>query len=102
MIAGAITGVLMLLFGREPKGVLPEGFCENGWLDVDDKYLVYLTDSHLYSVSIDKKQVGTMQKLYQSVPPSISCWPMPVTSMSASRSAPSPRSRVISIRTLST
>lgn len=67
MIAGAITGVLMLLFGREPKGVLPEGFySENGWLDVDDKYLVYLTDSHLYSVSIDKKQVGTMQKLYQS------------------------------------
>ena len=67
MIAGAITGVLMVLFGREPKGVLPEGFySENGWLDVDDKYLVYLTDSHLYSVSIDKKQVGTMQKLYQS------------------------------------
>lgn len=65
--AAALTTLLLFLFGREPKGVLPEGFyTENSWLDVDDKYLVYLTESHLYSITIGKNEVGAIQKLYQN------------------------------------
>jgi hypothetical protein len=65
--AAALTTLMLFLFGREPKGVLPEGFyTENSWLDVDDKYLVYLTDDHLYSISIGKNEVGAIQRLYQN------------------------------------
>lgn len=68
--AAALTMLMLFLFGREPKGVLPEGFyTENSWLDVEDKYLVYLTDSHLYSISIGKNEVGAIQKLYQNGAP---------------------------------
>lgn len=59
--------VLVLLFGREPKGKLPEGFyTANSWLDVEDDRLVVLDGQNLVSVSFDSKQTDTVQELYQS------------------------------------
>jgi hypothetical protein len=59
--------VLTLLFGREPKGTLPEGFyTENSWLDVEDNRLVALDGQNLLSLSFEGKHAADVQKLYQS------------------------------------
>lgn len=59
--------VLTLLFGREPKGKLPEGFyTEHSWLDIEDDRLVVLDGQQLVSVSFDSKHTDEVQKLYQS------------------------------------
>ncbi|MBC9248703.1 hypothetical protein A9179_00295 [Pseudomonas alcaligenes] len=59
--------VLTLLFGREPKGKLPEGFyTENSWLDIEDDRLVALDGHNLVSVSFDSKHTDNVQELYQS------------------------------------
>jgi hypothetical protein len=58
--------ILSLLFGREPKGKLPEGFyTENSWLDVEDDRLIVLDGSHVLSLSFDKKQRSKVQEIYQ-------------------------------------
>ena len=59
--------VLTLLFGREPKGKLPEGFyTDSSWLDVEDNRLVALDGQNLVSVSFEGKHAADVQKLYQS------------------------------------
>lgn len=59
--------ILSLLFGREPKGKLPEGFyTENSWLDIEDDRLVVLDGQYVVSVRFDSKQCDKVQKLYQS------------------------------------
>lgn len=57
---------LSLIFVREPKGVLPEGFyTENSWLDVDDHYLVCLQDLKILIFKFEKEQSNKVQKYYQ-------------------------------------
>lgn len=59
--------LLTLLFAREPKGYLPEGFySENSWLDVEDGYLVVLNEQCLSALSIHKKHLDEVQHLYQN------------------------------------
>jgi hypothetical protein len=59
--------ILTLLFGREPKGKLPEGFyTENSWLDIEDDRLIVLDGQNVISVRFNSKQCGEVQKLYQS------------------------------------
>ncbi|MGY4532342.1 hypothetical protein ACVW0Y_001466 [Pseudomonas sp. TE3786] len=58
--------ILTLLFGREPKGKLPEGFyTENSWLDVEDDRLIVLDGDHVLSLSFDKKHRNQVQEIYQ-------------------------------------
>lgn len=58
--------LLTFLFGREPKGKLPEGFyTENSWLDVEDDRLIVLDGTHLLSMSFDKKHRDQVQEIYQ-------------------------------------
>lgn len=59
--------LLNLLFVREPKNALPEGFyTENTWLDIDDNYLVMLDGSDLVFFNIDKKHSSDAQEAYQN------------------------------------
>ena len=65
-IALVLNYLLALLFAREPKGYLPEGFyTENSWLDVEDGYLVMYGAENLSSLSIHKKHIRDVQYLYQ-------------------------------------
>ncbi|MCE0557699.1 hypothetical protein [Motilimonas sp. E26] len=65
-IAVLLNYILALIFAREPKGYLPEGFyTENSWLDVEDGYLVVYNSDHLSSLSIHKKHIDDVQHLYQ-------------------------------------
>ncbi|MEN0105232.1 MAG: hypothetical protein AAGC84_02285 [Pseudomonas sp.] len=58
--------VLTFLFGREPKGKLPEGFySENSWLDVEDDRLIVLDGTTVLSMSFDKKHRDEVQEIYQ-------------------------------------
>ncbi len=58
--------LLTFLFGREPKGKLPEGFyTENSWLDVEDDRLIVLDGNHVLSMSFDKKHRDQVQEIYQ-------------------------------------
>lgn len=58
--------LLSLIFVRESKKALPEGFYnETSWLDVDDKYLVALDGSELVYFNIDKSKVSSIQEAYQ-------------------------------------
>ncbi|GLK87215.1 hypothetical protein [Pseudomonas turukhanskensis] len=58
--------LLTFLFGREPKGKLPEGFyTEKSWLDVEDDRLIVLDGNHLLSMSFDKKHRDQVQEIYQ-------------------------------------
>ncbi len=59
--------LLALLFAREPKGYLPEGFySDNSWLDVEDGYLVVFHEQYLSALSIHKKHIDEVQHLYQN------------------------------------
>jgi len=59
--------LLSLIFVRESKKSLPEGFyTETSWLDVDDKYMVALDGSDLVYFDIDKNRVGDVQEAYQN------------------------------------
>lgn len=59
--------ILVILFGREPKGVLPEGFyTTTTWLDVDHRHLVAVDGNLLVDVSIHEKAVGDVQRMYQN------------------------------------
>lgn len=59
--------ILSFLFGREPKGYLPEGFySDNSWLDIEDNYLITLEDQNISVVSFDKKSASTIQSRYQN------------------------------------
>lgn len=61
-----LTIVLTLIFGREPKGVLPKGFyTENSWLDVEDDRLIVLQGNQLLSVSFESKHTDKVQEIYQ-------------------------------------
>lgn len=58
--------ILNLIFVREPKGVLPEGFyTETSWLDIDDNYLIILQESQIKIFNFDEKRSGQVQKYYQ-------------------------------------
>jgi len=58
--------ILSIIFVRESKKALPEGFyTETSWLDVDDKYLVALDGSDLVYFDIDNSKVSTIQEAYQ-------------------------------------
>ncbi|MEO4049173.1 hypothetical protein AAFN46_19065 [Pseudomonas sp. CAU 1711] len=66
-VALLLNIVLTLLFGREPKGKLPDGFyTANSWLDIEDHRLVMLNGQQLVSISFDSKQADNVQRLYQS------------------------------------
>lgn len=58
--------LISLIFVREPKGVLTEGFyTENSWLDVDDNYLIFLQGAQILIFQFNKKQSSKVQKYYQ-------------------------------------
>lgn len=58
--------ILGLVFVRESKDAMPQGFfTENSWLDVDDGYHVALENGELISFKIDKKCIGAVQDSYQ-------------------------------------
>lgn len=62
--------LLTLIFVRESKHVLPEGFyTENSWLDIDDKYVVALENGELIYFSINDKQADAVQSAYQENAP---------------------------------
>jgi hypothetical protein len=59
--------LLVLLFAREPKDAVPEGFVtESSWLDVDDSKLVALDDDALVIVTFNAKRTAVVQRLYQA------------------------------------
>ncbi len=59
--------ILSIVFVRESKKSLPEGFyTETSWLDVDDNYVVMLDGDDLVYFNIDAKQSGTVQEAYQN------------------------------------
>lgn len=65
-VAMFLYWLLSLIFVRESKKALPEGFyTENSWLDVDDNYLVALDGSDLVYFDIDKNKVSDIQEAYQ-------------------------------------
>ncbi|MCE2597079.1 DUF3592 domain-containing protein [Motilimonas cestriensis] len=65
-VAVVLNYLLALIFAREPRGYLPEGFyTENSWLDVEDGYLVVYNSDHLSALSIHKKHIDDVQHLYQ-------------------------------------
>lgn len=58
--------ILTLLFGREPKGYMPEGFfTDDSWLDIEDDRLVAIDGKELLSIRFDKKNRDDVQSLYQ-------------------------------------
>lgn len=62
--------ILGLLFGREPKGYMPEGFyTEDSWLDIEDNYLIKLKNNNINIVAFDKKMANTIQTRYQNCDP---------------------------------
>lgn len=59
--------VLNLLWVKESKKTLPEGFYnETSWLDVDDKYVVAVDNGNLICFDIHKKRVRDVQEAFQS------------------------------------
>lgn len=59
--------LLSLIFVRESKNALPEGFfTENSWLDIDDNYLVFVDGEDLVFFDIDSKKSSQVQSAYQS------------------------------------
>ncbi|MCJ8320933.1 MAG: hypothetical protein MJK12_14940 [Colwellia sp.] len=66
-VALFIYWLLSIIFVRESKKSLPEGFyTETSWLDVDDKYMVALDGSDLVYFDIDKNRVSDVQEAYQN------------------------------------
>ena len=62
-----IYWLLTLIFVRESKTVLPEGFyTESSWLDVDDHYLVSLDNNDLVYFKFDAKRSAHVQESYQN------------------------------------
>jgi hypothetical protein len=58
--------MLKLIFVREAKKALPDGFyTENSWLDIDDNYVVALENSELIYFNIHPKRAGRVQEAYQ-------------------------------------
>jgi len=61
-----LNWLLSLLFVRESKKALPEGFyTETSWLDIDDHYLVALEGNELVYYDIPKSRAATAQSAYQ-------------------------------------
>ena len=61
-----IYGILTLLFVRESKNAMPDGFyTETSWLDVDDNYLVALDGATLVTVKLEEKLASGVQDAYQ-------------------------------------
>jgi hypothetical protein len=61
-----IYWMLSLLFVRESRKKLPEGFyTENSWLDVDDKFLVAMNENKIDYFSIRSSTLATVQQNYQ-------------------------------------
>jgi hypothetical protein len=59
--------LLSLIFVRESKKSLTPGFySENSWLDIDDRYLVYLVDGELVFFGFDKGKSAVTQEAYQN------------------------------------
>lgn len=59
--------ILNFLFVRESKKIVPEGFVtDTSWLDVDDDFLVALTDKDVVVAKINEKRVAKVQSLYQN------------------------------------
>lgn len=59
--------LLMIVFVRESKNALPEGFyTENSWLDIDDKYVVWLDGEDLVYFNFDDKRADAVQDAYQN------------------------------------
>ena len=59
--------LLSLIFVRESKKALPEGFyTENSWLDIDDRFIVALEGEELVYFNFDKSQASEVQMAYQS------------------------------------
>ncbi|RHW74792.1 hypothetical protein [Colwellia sp. RSH04] len=66
-IALFLYWLLSIIFVRESKKSLPEGFyTETSWLDVDDKYMVALDGSELVYFDIDKSRISEVQQAYQN------------------------------------
>ncbi len=69
-IAIAVYMFIAILFIKEPKGYIPEGFVtENSWLDVDDDYLIVLEEENLIVSKINDKHTKKVQCLYQESAP---------------------------------
>ena len=62
-----IYWILKLIFARESKNTLPDGFyTESSWLDIDDNYVVVLDNNDLVYFNIDQKQSSDVQDAYQN------------------------------------
>jgi len=58
--------LLKIIFVRESKKALPEGFyTETSWLDIDDNYVVFLDGNDLVYFNIHHKQSSDVQEAYQ-------------------------------------
>ncbi len=58
--------LLSLLFVRESKKAMPEGFfTDSSWLDIDDKYIVALNGNTLVYFKFDEKHATRVQDAYQ-------------------------------------
>lgn len=58
--------ILKLLFVRESKKALPQGFyTDTSWLDCDDRYVVFLTEGMLVYFKYPEKVAGEVQVAYQ-------------------------------------
>ncbi|MCP4322877.1 MAG: hypothetical protein GY787_13725 [Alteromonadales bacterium] len=65
-----IYWLLNLIFVRESKKALPEGFyTETSWLDIDDNYIVAIDNSDLVFFDIEAKQASDVQEAYQNNAP---------------------------------
>lgn len=59
--------LLMLVFVRESKKALPEGFyTETSWLDIDDNYVVALDGTDLVFFDIEAGQASDVQETFQN------------------------------------
>lgn len=62
--------LLGLVFVRESKRVLPDGFyTETSWLDIDDRYVVALDESDLVYFSFNERLTLKLQSAYQNGAP---------------------------------
>lgn len=65
-----IYWMLALIFVRESKKAMPEGFyTETSWLDVDDQYIVALDHSDLIYFKFGKNRTDAAQEAYQNDEP---------------------------------
>lgn len=61
-----LYNILVSLFARESKKILPKGFYgQRSWLDVDDKVMVVAEGRTIIYFDINKHHVGEVQEAYQ-------------------------------------